>query len=95
MTAMITARSLHPGVLPPLPALVNLLLLSSAESVHPHKDVVRHFYAAHVAGVGDGIGHHDTEPLEATLTILSIRIDNQPTSRGSAKWPPERWQKLE
>jgi hypothetical protein len=33
-------------------ALVNLLLFSSAESVHPHKDVVRHFYAAHVAGVG-------------------------------------------
>ncbi len=41
--------------------------------------------AAHVAGVGEGIGHHITEPLATTLTILSIRIervDQQPTARG-------------
>jgi hypothetical protein len=75
-------------------ALVNLLLLPRSETVHPRKDVVRHLAAAHVAGVGEGIGHHNTEPLATTLTILSIRVDQQPTARGCAERPPERGQKL-
>jgi hypothetical protein len=75
-------------------ALVNLLLLLRAETVHPRKDVVRHLAAAHVAGVGEGIGHHNTEPLATTLTILSIRVDQQPTARGCTERPPERGQKL-
>jgi hypothetical protein len=75
-------------------ALVNLLLLLRAETVHPRKDVVRHLAAAHVAGVGEGIGHHNTEPLATTLTILSIRVDQQPTARGCAECLPERRRKL-
>jgi hypothetical protein len=75
-------------------ALVNLLLFPSAEAVHPRKDVVRHLSATHVAGVGEGIGHHNTETLATTLTILSIRVDQQPTARGCAECLPERRRKL-
>jgi len=40
--------------------------------------------------VGEGIGHQNTEPLATTLTVLSIRVNQQPTARGSVEWPPER-----
>jgi hypothetical protein len=46
--------------------------------------------ATHVAGVGEGIGHHNAETLATTLTILSIRVDQQPTARGCAECLPER-----
>ena len=80
MTAAITAKSSH----------WLILCFPRAETVHLRKDVVRHLAAAHVAGVGEGIGHHNTEPLATTLTVLSIRVNQQPTARGSVEWPPER-----
>ncbi len=74
--------------------LINLLLLTSAKAVHPQKDYFLHLSDTHVAGAGKGLGDHDTEPLATTLTILSVRVDNQAPARGSPELQPERGQTL-